>query len=45
MVLDVFDLCTLELQKMSYASSEKIKSAEDNKLDRERAKVFNDLFD
>jgi len=40
MILDVFDLCTPELQKRLMPAREKIKSAEDAKLDRERAKVF-----
>ena len=39
MVLDVFDLCTPELQKRLIPMREKIKAAEDAKLDRERAKV------
>lgn len=44
MVLDVFDLCTPELQKRLLPIREKIKSAEDAKLDRERAKVFKYIF-
>jgi hypothetical protein len=32
-------------KKCLMPARKKIKSAEDNKLDRERAKVFNDLFD
>ncbi|CAF1280775.1 unnamed protein product [Adineta steineri] len=38
MVLDIFDLCTPELQKRLLPIREKIKKAEDAKLDRERAK-------
>lgn len=38
MMLDVFDLCTPELQKRLIPMREKIKLAEDAKLDRERAK-------
>lgn len=38
MLLDVFDLCTTELQKRLMPIREKIKIAEDAKLDRERAK-------
>jgi ubiquitin carboxyl-terminal hydrolase 14 len=38
MILDVFDLCTPELQKRLMPIREKIKIAEDAKLDRERAK-------
>lgn len=37
--LDVFDLCTAELQKRLIPTREKIKIAEDAKLNRERAKV------
>jgi hypothetical protein len=44
MILDVFDLCTPELQKRLMPIREKIKIAEDAKLDRERAKVFHDRF-
>ncbi len=44
MILDVFDICTPELQKRLMPIREKIKMAEDAKLDRERAKVFNFLF-
>ena len=40
MVLDVFDLCTPELQKLLMPMREKIKLSEDAKLERERAKVF-----
>lgn len=40
MMLDVFDLCTPELQKRLMPIREKIKQAEDAKLDRERAKVI-----
>ncbi len=43
MILDVFDLCTPELQKRLMPMREKIKSSEDAKLDRERAKVFHYL--
>lgn len=43
-VLDVFDLCTPELQKSLLPIREKIKSAEDAKLERERAKVLNEQF-
>ena len=39
MVLDVFDLCTPALQKRLMVAREKIKQAEDAKMDRERAKV------
>ena len=39
MVLDVFDLCTPDLQKRLMPMREKIKKAEDAKLERERAKV------
>jgi len=39
MVLDVFDLCTPELKQRLIPVREKIKAAEDAKLDRERAKV------
>ena len=39
MVLDVLDLCTPDLQKRLMPMREKIKKAEDVKLDRERAKV------
>lgn len=38
MILDVFDLCTPELQKRLMPIREKIKKAEDAKLERERAK-------
>jgi len=38
MVLDVFDLCTPELKQRLIPVREKIKAAEDAKLDRERAK-------
>jgi len=38
MTLDVFDLCTPELQKRLMPIREKIKKAEDAKLERERAK-------
>lgn len=38
MILDVFDLCTPELQKRLMPVREKIKNAEDAKLERERAK-------
>lgn len=41
MILDVFDLCTPELQKRLMPMREKIKISEDAKLDRERAKVLN----
>ena len=41
MILDVFDVCTPELQKRLIPAREKIKLAEDAKLNRERAKVFN----
>lgn len=44
MILDVFDLCTPELQKRLMPMREKIKMAEDAKLDRERAKVFDESF-
>ena len=40
MILDIFDLCTPELQKRLLPIREKIKKAEDAKLERERAKVF-----
>ena len=40
MVLDVFDLCTPALQKRLMVVREKIKQAEDAKLDRDRAKVM-----
>ncbi|CAF1115187.1 unnamed protein product [Rotaria sp. Silwood1] len=40
MILDVFDLCTPDLQKRLMPAREQIKKAEDAKLDRERAKVF-----
>jgi ubiquitin carboxyl-terminal hydrolase 14 len=42
MILDVFDLCTPELQKRLMPMREKIKSSEDAKLDRERAKKLGD---
>ncbi|CAF3307592.1 unnamed protein product [Rotaria socialis] len=38
MVLDLFDICTPDLQKSFMPTREKIKLAEDAKLDRERAK-------
>lgn len=44
MVLDLFDICTPELQKRLMPIREKIKSAEDAKLDRERAKVLDEIF-
>ncbi|UJR16337.1 hypothetical protein I4U23_003243 [Adineta vaga] len=44
MVLDVFDLCTPELQKRLIPIREKIKAAEDAKLDRERAKKLGEPF-
>jgi hypothetical protein len=45
MILDVFDVCTPEFQKRLMPIREKIKLAEDAKLDRERAKVFNNRLD
>ncbi|CAF4067001.1 unnamed protein product [Rotaria magnacalcarata] len=38
MILDLFDICTPDLQKRFMPTREKIKLAEDAKLDRERAK-------
>ena len=44
MVLDVFDLCTPEMQKRLMPIREKIKHAEDAKLERERAKVLQNIL-
>ncbi|CAF0811795.1 unnamed protein product [Rotaria sordida] len=43
MVLDVFDICTPDLQKRLMPAREKIKQAEDAKLDRERAKKLGEV--
>ncbi|CAF4321893.1 unnamed protein product [Rotaria sp. Silwood2] len=43
MILDVFDLCTPELQKRLMPAREQIKKSEDAKLDRERAKKLGEV--